>query len=143
MGITTRGPTLATKGLSSALQLQNMQDRWFWDASDSGYFTTRNGDHSILFWTREPYDGAEPSPSSVAAMNLLRIWQITDGLSWKQKADKTLATFSAIPEKQPEAVPFMASAFDYSLGQAQAGGNRRRARDGGHGQTAAAGLAAL
>jgi hypothetical protein len=48
-------------------------------------------------------------------MNLLRIWQITDGQSWKQKADKTMATFSAILEKQPEAVPFMASAFDYSL----------------------------
>jgi uncharacterized protein YyaL (SSP411 family) len=48
-------------------------------------------------------------------MNLLRLWQITDGQSWKQKADKTVATFSAILEKQPEAVPFMASAFDYSL----------------------------
>jgi uncharacterized protein len=103
------------KLLSWALQLQSTQDRWFWDASGGGYFTTRSGDHSVLFRTREPYDGVEPSPSSVAAMNLLRLWQITDGQSWKQKADKTLATFSAILEKQPEAVPFMASAFDYSL----------------------------
>jgi uncharacterized protein YyaL (SSP411 family) len=95
-----------------AVQLQGTQCRWFWDASSGGYFTTRSRDHSILFRTREPYDGVEPSPSSVAAMNLLRLWQITDGQSWKQKADTTVTTFSAILEKQPEAVPFMASAFD-------------------------------
>jgi uncharacterized protein len=103
------------KLLSWALQLQSAQCRWFWDDSGGGFFTTRSSDHSILFRTREPYDGVEPSPSSVAAMNLLRIWQITDGQSWKQKADKTVRTFSAILEKQPEAVPFMAGAFDYSL----------------------------
>ncbi len=103
------------KLLFLALQLQSTQYRWFWDASSGGYFTTRSGDHSILFQTREPYDGVEPSPSSVAAMNLLRFWQITDNQSWKQKADKTVATFSAILEKQPEAVPFMASVYDYSL----------------------------
>jgi uncharacterized protein YyaL (SSP411 family) len=103
------------KLLSWALQLQSTQCRWFWDDSGGGYFTTRSSDHSILFRTREPYDGVEPSPSSVAAMNLLRIWQITDEQSWKQKADKTVVTFSAILEKQPEAVPFMASAFDYGL----------------------------
>jgi uncharacterized protein YyaL (SSP411 family) len=103
------------KLLSWALQLQGTQDRWFWDTGGGGYFTTRTGAHSILFRTREPYDGVEPSPSSVAAMNLLRLWQITDGQSWKQKADKTVATFSVILEKQPEAVPFMASAYDYSL----------------------------
>jgi len=103
------------KLLSWALQLQSAQDLRFWDSGGGGYFTTRSGDRSILFRTREPYDGVEPSPSSVAAMNLLRIWQITDGQSWKQKAERTMATFSQILEKQPEAVPFMASALDYSL----------------------------
>jgi uncharacterized protein YyaL (SSP411 family) len=103
------------KLLTWALQLQSTQCRWFWDDKSGGYFTTRSGDRSILFRTREAYDGVEPSPSSVAAMNLLRIWQMTDGESWKQKADKTVTTFSAILEKQPEGVPFMASAFDYGL----------------------------
>ncbi len=103
------------KLLSWALHLQSSQCRWFWDGKDGGYFTTGRSDRSILFRTREPYDGVEPSPSSVAAMNLLRIWQITDGQAWKQKADKTVAAFSGILEKQPESVPSMASAFDYSL----------------------------
>jgi uncharacterized protein YyaL (SSP411 family) len=101
--------------LSGIIRLQEMQDRLFWDQKLGGYFSTSGQDRSILLRTREAYDGAEPSPNSVAAMNLLRLWQITDQQSYKDKADKTLLAFGPGLEQRPEAMPYMMSAFDFSL----------------------------
>jgi uncharacterized protein YyaL (SSP411 family) len=101
--------------LSWAVQLQQAQDRSFWDEKQGGYFTTSGQDRSILLRTREAYDSVEPSPNSVAAMNLLRLWQITDKQGYKDKADKTLAAFGPGLEQRPEAMPYMMSALDFSL----------------------------
>ena len=101
--------------LSWAVQLQQTQDRLFWDQKQGGYFTTSGQDQSILLRTREAYDSAEPSPNSVVAMNLLRLWQITDKQGYKDKADKTLAAFGPRLEQMPEAMPYMMSALDFSL----------------------------
>ncbi len=64
--------------LSWAVRLQDTQDEIFWDAGQGTYFATTNNDPSVLFRMRDEYDGAEPSANSVTAMNLLRIWQLTD-----------------------------------------------------------------
>jgi uncharacterized protein len=101
--------------LSWAVQLQQAQDRLFWDETQGGYFTTSGQDRSILLRTREAYDSVEPSPNSVAAMNLLRLWQITDQESYKDKANKTLAVFGPSLEQRPEAMPYMMSALDFSV----------------------------
>ena len=101
--------------ISWAVQLQQAQDRLFWDEKQGGYFTTSGQDRSILLRTREAYDSVEPSPNSVAAMNLLRLWQITDKQGYKDKADRTLAAFSPRLEQMPEAMPYMMSALDFSL----------------------------
>jgi uncharacterized protein len=101
--------------LSWAIRLQEMQDHLFWDQKQGGYFTTSGQDRSILLRTREAYDGVQPSPNSVAAMNLLRFWQITDQQTYRDKAVKTLTAFSPSLEQRPEAMPYMMSALDFSL----------------------------
>jgi uncharacterized protein len=101
--------------LSWAVQLQRAQDRLFWDEKQGGYFTTSGQDRSILLRTREAYDSVAPSPNSVAAMNLLRLWQVTDNQAYRDKADRTLAAFSPRLEQMPEAMPYMMSALDFSL----------------------------
>jgi uncharacterized protein YyaL (SSP411 family) len=101
--------------LSWAVQLQQAQDRLFWDDKQGGYFTTSGQDRSILLRTREAYDSVEPSPNSVAAMNLLRLWQLTDKQAYKDQADRTLAAFAPRLEQMPEAMPYMMSALDFSL----------------------------
>ena len=98
-----------------AIRLQQTQDHLFWDQKQGGYFTTSGQDQSLLLRTREAYDGVEPSPSSVAAMNLLRLWQITEQSDYKSKADKTLAVFGSGLEQRPEAMPYMISALDFGL----------------------------
>ena len=101
--------------LSWAVQLQQAQDHLFWDEKQGAYFTTSGQDRSILLRTREAYDSVEPSPNSVAAMNLLRLWQLTDKQEYKDKADRTLAAFGSGLEQRPEAMPYMMSALDFSL----------------------------
>jgi len=101
--------------LSWAIHLQEKQDQLFWDSKNGGYYTTSGADPALLMQTREDYDGAEPSPNSVAAMNLLRLSQMTDRKDWRNKADKAFAVFSPRLEKFPEALPQLVAALDYSL----------------------------
>ena len=101
--------------LSWAIQLEGKQDELFWDSKNGGYFTTSGADPAILMQTREDYDGAEPSPNSVAAMNLLRLWQMTDRKDWHDKAEKTFAIFGNRLQEFPQALPQLVAALDFSL----------------------------
>jgi uncharacterized protein YyaL (SSP411 family) len=101
--------------LSWAVKLQRKQDDLFWDKKQGGYFTTTGADKSLLWRSREVYDGAEPSASSVSALNLIWIWQLTDDKGWKDKVDKTLSASSSQLEKAPEASPLLAAALDLQI----------------------------
>jgi hypothetical protein len=101
--------------LSWAVSLQEKQDHLFWDDKDGGYFDVGTSDSSLLSRTREGYDGVEPAPNSTAAMNLLRLAQFTDRGESRDKAQKTISAFAARLQSDPEAVPALASAFDFHL----------------------------
>ncbi len=103
--------------LQWAVSLQQKQNQLFGDEQAGGYFDTGSSDPSLLSRTREAYDGAEPSPNSTAAMNLLRLAQFTDRAEWRDKAQKTLSAFAARLQSDPEAVPALASALDFRLTQ--------------------------
>jgi uncharacterized protein len=103
--------------LQWAVSLEEKQDRLFGDEKSGGYFDTGSSDPSLLSRTREAYDGAEPSPNSTAAMNLLRLAQFTDRADWRDKAQRALSTFAARLQSDPETVPALASALDFRLGQ--------------------------
>lgn len=100
--------------LSWAVRLQDKQDEMFWDAGQGTYFATTDSDPSVLFRMRDEYDGAEPSANSVAAMNLLRLWQMTGDAERKAKAEKTFAAFSSRLSRSPEALPQLMAALDFS-----------------------------
>jgi uncharacterized protein YyaL (SSP411 family) len=103
--------------LQWAVSLQEKQDQLFGDAKDGGYFDATSSDPSLLSRTRDSYDGAEPSPNSTAAMNLLLLTQFTDRVEWRDRAQKTLSAFSALLQSTPEAVPSLSSALDFRLAQ--------------------------
>jgi uncharacterized protein YyaL (SSP411 family) len=104
--------TFDLRWMNWALQLQRTQDILFWDNKQGGYFTTLTSDDHLLWKDREAYDGAEPSPNSVAAMNLLRIWQMTEDETARERAVKTISTFGGQLNKTPETMPAMMSAYD-------------------------------
>jgi len=101
--------------LTWAVSLQEKQDQLFGDAKEGGYFDSDTSDPSLLSPTRESYDGAEPSPNSTAAMNLLRLAQFTDRARWRDAAYKTLFAFASLLKSNPEAVPAIVSSLGFRL----------------------------
>lgn len=101
--------------LQWALQLQKKQDILFWDDVTGGYFTVTGEDASILLRIKDNFDGAIPSPNSIAAMNLLRLSQIIDDSSHRRRAEKTIRAFSPSFIKSPRSMPHMLSAMGFYL----------------------------
>ena len=63
--------------LDWAKQLQQTQNRLFWDDSDGGWFSTTGDDPTVLLRLKEDYDGAEPSAGSVSVWNLLTLTHLS------------------------------------------------------------------
>jgi uncharacterized protein len=64
---------------------------------------------------KEDYDGAEPSGNSVAALNLLRLAQMTDRKDFRESAGRALHAFASRITGLPSAVPQMLVAYEFSL----------------------------
>ncbi|WP_415908884.1 thioredoxin domain-containing protein [Oleiharenicola sp. Vm1] len=101
--------------LQWAERLQARMDALFWDAERGGYFNSRADDPSVLVRLKEDYDGAEPAPSSVAAMNLVRLdWML--GLPGaRARAQATIEAFRAHWTGHPHALPQMLGALELFL----------------------------
>ena len=101
--------------LAWARTLQARQDELFWDGESGGWFSTTGADPSVLLRMKEDYDGAEPAPTSVSAMNCWTLAHLTGVASYHERAASALASFGGRLEEQGRAVPFMASALSSSL----------------------------
>ncbi|HEY2801445.1 MAG TPA: thioredoxin domain-containing protein [Chthoniobacterales bacterium] len=103
------------KWLQLAEQLQATEDRHFWDEKQGGYFTSTGKDASILLRMKEDNDNAEPAPSSVAALNLLRLGQIRADQAMQERGKNTIAAFAIALQHFPGALPQLLVALDFSL----------------------------
>ncbi len=106
--------------LAWAFRLQEKMDELFWDEAGGGYFNSAIGASDVLVRLKEDYDGAEPAPSSVAAMNLLRLGAFrhegVPGGDLPTRAFRTLAAFRPQWSRMPQALPQMLCAFEMGLG---------------------------
>ena len=106
--------------LEFARVLQRRQDEQFWDAEHGGWFSTTGDDPSVILRMKEDYDGAEPSPSSVAVFNLLMLAHLTNEAELFDRIDRTLKMFGPRIGQVARAVPMMMSALStYHAGVAQ------------------------
>jgi uncharacterized protein len=101
--------------LKFAVQLQETQDRLFFDEKNGGYFSTSGKDASVFLRMKDDNDGAEPAASSVAGLNLLRLSQVRDDPQLTERARKTIDAFAATLSHFPSAMPQMLVALDFSL----------------------------
>jgi hypothetical protein len=101
--------------LKFAIELQETQDRLFFDEKNGGYFSTSGKDASVFLRMKDDNDGAEPAASSVAALNLLRLSQVRDDPQLTERARKTIDTFATTLSHFPSAMPQMLVALDFSL----------------------------
>jgi uncharacterized protein len=101
--------------LKFAVELQETQDRFFFDEKTGGYFSTSGKDQSVFLRMKDDNDSAEPAASSVAALNLFRLAQFRDDKQIAERARKTTDTFATTLSHFPSAMPQMLVALDYSL----------------------------
>ncbi len=104
-----------THWIQWAVALQAKMDALFADTAHGGYYSTVADAADILFRAKEDYDGAEPAPGSLAAMNLLRLAQLTESKGLRTRAEKTLRAASDQLAQMPSAITQMLCALDASL----------------------------
>ena len=97
-----------------AEKLQDKQDTLFYDAQNGGYFSSSEHDPSVLLRLREDHDGAEPSASSVSALNLVRLAAMLGRGELRERAAATVAAFGAArnPARTTQTMPLMLVALD-------------------------------
>jgi uncharacterized protein YyaL (SSP411 family) len=103
--------------LRFAIELQEIQDRLFFDSKRGGYFSGSGNDPSILLRLKEDNDSAEPAASSVAALNLLRLAQIRNDADSYERAEKTIDAFAPQIGHFASAMPQMLVALDLTLSE--------------------------
>ena len=79
--------------LDWAKQLQQTQNRLFWDDEDGGWFNTTGTDPTVLLRLKDDYDGAEPSAGSVSVWNLSTLAHLSgpeEATGYRDLIDRTL-----------------------------------------------------
>ena len=107
--------SLEGRWVTRAIELTEKQNQLFWDETRGGFFNTTGKDASILIRMKEDYDGAEPSPNSIAVLNLLRLSQMADNQKWRKMAAKSIQALETRLVKTPQSMPQMMAAIDYYL----------------------------
>jgi len=103
-----------THWLDLASILQERQNALFWDKQGGAYFTTSGKDPTLLLRSKSNFDGAEPSPNSVSALNLVRLSWFFEDKDWHRMADQTINAFQAQLSRSPSSLPQMLVALDAS-----------------------------
>jgi uncharacterized protein YyaL (SSP411 family) len=101
--------------LEQALRLNFLQMQDFMD-DNGGFFHTSKDSETLLFRSKEVYDGAIPSGNSVSLMNLLRLSRITGSTALEEKAYTSMKTFSGQIDAMPMAYCQFLQALDFALG---------------------------
>jgi uncharacterized protein YyaL (SSP411 family) len=117
--------------------LQRKMDELFWDdgggtesSRAGGYFNSRADDPTVIVRMKEDYDGAEPAPNSVAALNLLRLdWMLGTGPAagfagglatpYRDRALQTIESLRSQWERVPHALPQLLCALELALGESR------------------------
>jgi uncharacterized protein len=101
--------------LQWAERLQAKMDELFWDDATGGYFNSAADDASIVLRLKEDYDGAEPAPSSVAALNLFRLGAMLNSEPMRERGRRTVSAFRAQWTRAPHGLPQMLCALELAL----------------------------
>ena len=116
--------SFALRWLIWAEALQEKMDELFWDETRGGYFNSAAGDASIVLRLKDDYDGAEPAPSSVAAMNLLRLATLLPDQdaagaphrqTYRGRGVRCIEAFRAQWSRTPQGMPQMVCALELAL----------------------------
>lgn len=89
------------RDLQAAVTLTRHALEFFWDAADGGFFLTASDGEALILRSKTCHDGASPSGNSVFAMNLVRLFRMTGGQEWADRADQLFRAFSSQVTRSP------------------------------------------
>lgn len=98
-----------TDYLDWALQLNETLLEKFWDEQGGGLFSSVP-DENILLRFKEDYDGAEPSPNSVAAENCARLAHLFEKEELRERAGAIYQAFASRLRDTAPAMPYLLAA---------------------------------
>ncbi|MCH7645183.1 MAG: thioredoxin domain-containing protein, partial [Myxococcales bacterium] len=101
--------------LRAAIVLQSTLDTHYIDAVGGGYFQTADNADALLAREKPSRDGVIPSGNSVAALNLLRLAELTGDPQYNDPVIQIFSAFSDLMDRQPTAVSEMLLALDFYL----------------------------
>jgi len=104
--------TAKPKWLAEALRLTDLMINEFEDKEHGGFFLTVDAPPGRL---KEGYDGVTPSGNSVAAINLIRLAELTREEEMKRTGEGVLKSFGRDIEQQPSGHANMLIALDMLL----------------------------
>ena len=102
--------------LAEAVRLARLMVQDFEDKTEGGFYLTTDAVPARL---KESYDGPTPSGNSVAALDLLRLAEVTGDGEFRRVAERTLKCFGGRLEAQPTGHTTMLSALDLLLNGAR------------------------
>ncbi|MBI1909432.1 MAG: thioredoxin domain-containing protein [Deltaproteobacteria bacterium] len=98
-----------------AKELQTKQDELFWDPEGGGYFFSASTETALIVRKKDFNDGATPSGNSIAALNLLRLHNMTDNAAYEKRAAVLLSIFSGLIPRYPASYAQALIAIDRRL----------------------------
>jgi uncharacterized protein YyaL (SSP411 family) len=103
--------------LQRALALEAVIARDFEDRAAGGFYSTAKGT-DVLLGRQKPYrDNARPSANAVQAMNLLRLYQLTDRDALRRRGLRTLRAFARPLRESPASVSELLLAHGFAKSQ--------------------------
>lgn len=97
--------------LAFAVTLAERMCELFEDKENGAFYSTAEGDATLVMRLKEDYDGAEPSGNSMAALALLRLGAMTGRAEFTRSGERTIAAFHSRLTAQTAAVPQMLCAY--------------------------------
>jgi uncharacterized protein len=95
------------KYIDYALMLNKLTIEKFYDKSDNGFFDNDVNAKDLFLFTKESYDGSEPSGNSIMIENLYRLGHLTNNNDLIELANKSIEYFYDIVYNAPFQSPML------------------------------------
>ena len=104
-------PTVTRRGCSGLTSCRPSSTQRFYDPIDGGWFSTTGEDPTVLVRSKEDYDGAEPSPTALALLNLQVLTHLKPDADRTARISQSIARFGTRLGEFARAVPMVLTAL--------------------------------
>ena len=102
--------------LETALKMNEVMLKHFWDEKSGGLFFTPDDGEALIVRKKEIYDGAVPSGNAVAMLNLLRLARFMANSHLEERAMEIGRAFSKAVNQFPSGYTQFLVAVDFGIG---------------------------